>query len=257
MEQKILKVLFEDESILVIDKPYGVVVNRADTTSSLTLQEMLEQYFGYLNSGGPGGRAGIVHRLDKDTSGVMLVAKTEEAMIAMQSQFKERKVEKTYLALVHGFTKPVFQVELPLVRSKANRLRYTVDRNSGRSAQTSFRTLKRLRLGDDIGSDLKRKLSKDFWVSYDKFSLVEAYPKTGRTHQIRVHLHSIFSPIVADEIYGGRKSLRIDRFWAGRMFLHAKRIEFHHPESQKKIVFESELPESLNQILEKMVEVEV
>ena len=257
MNQKTLKVLFEDESMMVVDKPYGVVVNRADTTTSFTLQEMLEKYFGYADLGGPGDRAGIVHRLDKDTSGVMLVAKTDEAMMELQSQFKQRVVKKTYFALAHGFTKPVFKVELPLIRSRANRLRYTIDRSVGRSAETDFKTLKTLVIGGEVEGEIKKKLSRDFWVSYNKFSLVEAYPKTGRTHQIRVHLHSIFSPIVADEIYGGRKSLRIDRIWATRMFLHAKRIEFYHPRTKELVAFESELPEALNDILDKMVEVEV
>lgn len=134
-----VKVLHEDEELLVIEKPFGLVVNRADSTKTKTLQEILEEYFEYEEFSGPGKRAGIVHRLDKDTSGVMLVAKSEKSMANLQLQFKNREVTKTYTALTHGFTKPEFKVLLSLARSKANRLRYSTN-NDGREAETGFVT---------------------------------------------------------------------------------------------------------------------
>jgi len=251
-----VKIIYEDEELLVIEKPFGLVVNRADSTKSQTLQEILEEYFRYEQLGGPGKRAGIVHRLDKDTSGVMLVAKSENSMANLQLQFKNREVTKIYTALTHGFTKKEFKVTLSLARSKANRLRYSTNKD-GRQAETGFVTKAYYQVNPEESLVIKKRLSKDFWTSYDRFSLVEAYPKTGRTHQIRVHLHSVFAPIVSDEIYGGRKWLRVDRLWAERMFLHASKISFKHPKSGKVVEFASELPSSLQGILSKLVKVEV
>jgi len=247
-----LKIIFEDEDLLVVDKPAGLIVNRANTTKQKTMQEFLEEYFGYPDFGGPGMRAGIVHRLDKETSGVILVAKNEATMEDLQAKFKARTVTKTYLALAHGLTKSEFTVALPLFRSKANRLRYTVD-SGGREAETAFKTVGAYKLNEEQEGRLKKRLSKDFWTGYNKFSLVEAKPKTGRTHQIRVHLHSVFAPIVGDEIYGGRKFLRVDKEWASRMFLHALRISFEHPKTNKIVEYESKLPESLSNILKMLV----
>lgn len=252
-----LKIISEDDDLLVVSKPEGLIVNRAETTKQRTMQELLEEYFGYPSFGGPGKRAGIVHRLDKDTSGVMLVAKNDMAMEDLQAKFKARSVEKTYQALVHGYTKQEFAVGLALSRSKANRLRYAVDSEGGREAETMFRTLGSYKLNDQTAGELKKRLSKDFWTSYDRFSLVEAKPKTGRTHQIRVHLHSVFAPIVSDEIYGGRKFLRVDKKWAGRMFLHALKIRFEHPKTKKMVEYQSQLPENLSEILNMLVPVEV
>ncbi len=256
MTEKQLDILHEDSELLVLNKPAGLVVNRAESTHSKTLQEMLEGYFGYDENGGPGLRSGIVHRLDKETSGVILVAKNEGAMAELQRQFKDREVSKTYLALAHGKLKPEFKVSLPLGRSRANRLRHGVDLQ-GREAETGFKLISIYKLNDEVAKKVKKGLSKDFWVGYDRFSLVEARPKTGRTHQIRVHLHSVFAPIVADEIYGGRKFLRVDKEWAGRMFLHASQISFVHPKSKKRVEFVSDLPENLKIILKDLVEVEV
>ncbi len=251
-----VKILYEDVELLVMEKPSGLVVNRADSTRTRTLQEILEEYFGYEQFGGPGKRAGIVHRLDKDTSGVMLVAKSEESMANLQTQFKNREVKKTYTALTHGFAKREFNVTLSLARSKANRLRYSIQKE-GKEAETGFVTKQYYQINPEDAQNIKKKLSKDFWTSYDRFSLVEAYPKTGRTHQIRVHLHSVFAPIVRDEIYGGRKWLRVDQIWADRMFLHASKISFKHPKTNKIVDFESKLPSELQGILKKLIKVEL
>lgn len=256
MDKKDIKVIFEDQAILVVDKPDGLVVNRAESVKGKTLQEQLEGYFDYRVGGGPGSRAGIVHRLDKETSGVLVVAKTDEVMDKMQAMFKAREIQKTYLALVHGFTTSEFEVKLSLARSRMNRLRHTVDA-AGREAETRFQTQKRFELNPDLAVGLKKRLSKDFWKGYNRFSLVISMPKTGRTHQIRVHLHSVFAPIVGDETYGGRKFLRVDKLWAERMFLHAWKIRFVHPATGEEVEFESKLPEKLQNILAKLSAVEV
>jgi 23S rRNA pseudouridine1911/1915/1917 synthase len=220
------KIIFEDESLLVIDKPAGVVVNRSETTREKTIQDWLKEYLS-IKGEGIGGRAGIVHRLDKETSGLLLIAKTEKAFKNLQKQFKERKVEKRYLALVHGQVKPSKgTVEVPLSRSPYNRKKFGVFLG-GRPARTDYRVKK----------------------EYPDLTLLELTPKTGRTHQIRVHLKYIGHPVVADEKYAGRKTARADRQWCPRQFLHASFLRFHHPETKKVIAFNSPLPEELAKTL--------
>ena len=222
-------IIFEDESILVLDKPSGWITNDASTTTTQpVIQTWLRENLKYLLVGDRDRRDGIVHRLDKETSGLLVVAKTIPAFENLQSQFKERKVAKTYIALAHGEVIPKEgNIEASVGRLPWRRQRFGV-LPGGREAVTNYKVLK--------------TLSKD----NEKFSLVELYPKTGRTHQIRIHLKFIGHPIVGDNFYAGRKTSRDDRLWCPRLFLHAAKISFFHPETGKELTFESELPKDLN-----------
>lgn len=227
------KVIFEDNSILVLDKPSGLVVNRAETTKELTVQDWLEGYL-KLKDRGIGERAGIVHRLDKETSGLLLVAKTQAAFENLQGQFKQRRVKKKYLALVHGKVEPKQGIiKAPISRSPFNRKKFGVFLG-GREAETKYKVLSIKYKGENF------------------YNLLELEPKTGRTHQIRIHLKHINYPVVGDELYAGRKTARQDRYWCPRQFLHASFLCFIHPEGGQKIVFISPLPEDLKQALSKL-----
>jgi 23S rRNA pseudouridine1911/1915/1917 synthase len=225
------KIIFQDNSLLVLDKPAGMVINRTGRVRRETLQDWLK---GYLKIRGQGieGRAGIVHRLDKETSGLLFVAKTEKSFKDLQKQFKERRVEKRYLALVHGKVFPERgKIEVPLSRVPRERKKMGVFLG-GRRAITKYKIL---------GYYDTRKLGK--------FSLLELAPETGRTHQIRVHLKFIGHPVVGDATYAGRKTARRDRVWCPRQFLHAFQIGFTHPETKKRIGFESSLASDLQTAL--------
>jgi len=217
------KVIFENENILVLEKPCGMVVNKADTTNNVaTLQAWAENYL-KLTDLGIGGRAGIVHRLDKDTSGVIVIAKTEEAFYNLQAQFKNREVVKKYTALVHGFVKPALgTINAPIDRNPFNRERFGIF-PGGKEAVTDYKTVK------NYG---------------DKFTLLELTPHTGRTHQIRVHMKHLGYPIVSDEFYAGRKQAREDLKWCPRQFLHASYLKIKLINGEYK-EFESNLPEDL------------
>ena len=222
-------IIFEDESILVLDKPSGWITNDASTTTTQpVVQTWLRENFKYPLVGDRERRDGIVHRLDKETSGLLVVAKTLNAFENLQSQFKERKVKKTYIALAHGEVEP----KEGGITASVGRLPWRRERfgvlPGGREATTDYKVLKTLERNNE------------------KFSLVELYPKTGRTHQIRIHLKFIGHPIVGDYFYAGRKTAREDRLWCPRLFLHAGKITFFHPQSGKEIKFESELPKDLN-----------
>ncbi|MBI3290552.1 RluA family pseudouridine synthase [Candidatus Microgenomates bacterium] len=244
------KILLEDDELLVIDKPAGMVVNNAQSVQGETVQDwitrVLPRFFPQENPQGDpflgvplpasptsdfAQRAGIVHRLDKETSGILVIAKTPEAFENLQKQFAERGVEKSYLALVHG--QPSHSegvISAPVGRLPWNRERFGV-LAGGREATTKYRVLSIQYLGKE------------------EFSLVELYPKTGRTHQIRVHLKSIGHAVVADEFYAGRKTARNDRKWCPRLFLHAKSISFMHPKTGERVNVESDLPQDLKDAL--------
>ncbi len=224
------KIIFEDESLLVLNKPYGMIVNMADTSRhEFTLEEWLSKNFSI-----PADRNGIVHRLDKDTSGVILVAKNQPSLENLQSQFKNREVSKTYLALVHGNTPQDGIINAPIERNPFNRMRFGVF-PGGREAITTYVVI----------SNFKFQISN--------YSLLEVTPYTGRTHQIRVHLKYIGHPIVSDILYSGRKNYRDDQKIFPRMFLHAKNIELNHPKTNKRVKYEAELPKELQDILNLMV----
>ena len=211
------KIVFEDDYLLVLDKPAGMVVNRARTVKEKTLQDWLEKNIKYQISNIKYYRSGIVHRLDKETSGLILVAKTKEVFENLQGQFKKRQVKKKYLALVYGKLEPKEgEIVLPIGRTKKDREKFGIE-VEGRKARTKYRILK----------------------YYDALSLVELMPSTGRTHQIRVHLSFLGHPIVADLKYGGKRAKR-DRLSCPRMFLHASYLGFDRRSFTSPLPFELE-----------------
>lgn len=247
-------IIFEDNHILVLDKPSGWIVNEADTTKNTpVIQTWLRMNFDYEIVGSREERSGIVHRLDKETSGVLLVAKTQDSFRKLQKQFKERVVEKTYTALVRGKVEPkVGDTRAPVGRLPWNRERFGV-LPGGREAITQYKVLGYYQMKSGNGAqepeDRSSKLRGGLQTTY---SLLELFPKTGRTHQIRIHLKYLGHPIVSDEFYAGRKTARKERIWCPRLFLHAGRISFLHPETKKTVTFESELPQDLKISLSKL-----
>ena len=222
------QVIFEDKTILIIDKPAHWIVNdAASTNGQQTVQEWLAANFKFEIANSKLYRSGIVHRLDKETSGLLVIAKTKEAFHALQKQFKERKVTKKYQALVHGRVEPAEgEVKMPVGRLPWRRDRFGV-LVGGREAATGYKVVRY--------HNFKK----------EKFSFLELYPKTGRTHQIRIHLKYLGYPIVADSFYAGRKTARADCKWCPRLFLHASEISFLHPKTGKRVIFKSGLPEDL------------
>lgn len=223
-------VVYEDDSVLVLNKPSGWVTNSSSTCRQLSVvQDWIFENFDFEISKDKDLRSGIVHRLDKPTSGLLLVAKTEEAFKALQMQFKTRKVVKKYLALVHGKLFPEEgQIKASVGRLPWNRERFGV-LPGGRDAITNYKVLKYL----------------NHPLTGEVLTLVEVEPKTGRTHQIRIHFKYIGHPLVADTFYAGRKTSRNDLKFCPRLFLHASFISFIHPKSGKRIEIESKLPEDL------------
>lgn len=236
------QIIFQDEVLLVLNKPSSWVVNRAESVRVMTVQDWIQDKFNFQNNDSEfTSRAGIVHRIDKETSGVLLVAKTESTFYELQRQFKEREVEKSYIALVHGIIGESGVINTPVGRLPWNRERFGV-LAGGRAAETKYIRLAKFKFN---GSQ----------TSGDDYSLVEFFPKTGRTHQIRVHAKSINNPLVSDEFYAGRKRARGDRVWCPRLFLHAKSISFNHPVTKQKLFFESNLPDDLINALAHLAEI--
>mgnify|MGYP005841838457 CR=1 FL=1 len=241
-------VIYEDLDCVVISKPPGMVVNRAESVRAKTVQdwaerqawfpsrtddliqhltdtELVRQFF---------LRSGMVHRLDKDTSGALLLAKHPSAMQELQRQFHDRETQKTYLALVHG------QIEvngativLPLGRSPETRGRFVVDPH-GRHSETRYEVLVRV-------------------PSHEKdstgFSLVRLYPKTGRTHQLRVHMKHIGHPLVADQLYLPKPRWQKDQLWCSRHWLHAAELQFAQPSSGESRKVVAPIPDDLKHAL--------
>ncbi len=238
------QVIFEDNNILVLDKPAGWVVNDAETVKhGLVVQRWLSDHYDFETIGDREYRCGIVHRLDKETSGILLIAKTKDAFAELQRQFRERIVEKTYVALVHGKVEP----EEGKIEAEVGRLPWRRDRfgvlPGGRDSLTYYKVL------HNYSTSVNWIPASAGMTAGEIFSLVEFHPKTGRTHQIRIHAKYIGHPIVADDFYAGRKTARNDRKWCPRLFLHAKGILFLDPVKGQKLEFESELPEDLAAIL--------
>ena len=227
------KIVHQDSSLLVINKPAGLIVNTADTVKEPTLQDWVDNNFDYQLAHDRSHRNGIVHRLDKETSGVMILAKTPKVQKAIQSQFKNRTITKTYMALVHGRLSPASgAISLPLSRSQTDRQSFTVT-IGGKMTKTSYQVDKYyLQLQDP---KLRAK-------SYQGFSLVTLQPKTGRTHQLRVVLKHLGHPIVGDGKYTGKKRARADKLWCQRQFLHAASITFTHPADNKTVSYQAPLP---------------
>lgn len=251
-----IPIVFEDEVMIVINKPAGVVVNRADTTAKIeTVQDWIERRTGGKEkdeemAGDESeiekefkSRGGIVHRLDKDTSGVLVIAKTVAAFENLKNQFKDRKTIKKYSVLVHGKMQSARgRVEAPIERSPFNRMHFGVF-PGGREALTEYCTVGNYELPTQN-------------LGQNALSLLEVTPHTGRTHQIRVHMKHLGHAVVSDPIYGGRKQIREDLKWCPRLFLHAAKLEIEHPLSGKKSVFEARLPDELKGVLQTLVVVD-
>ncbi len=245
------KIIFEDEYLLVLEKPAGLVTTSSETQKIASLEDILRDKYKI-----KADRGGIVHRLDKDTSGLLVVGKSDEMVLKLQAQFKERLVKKEYLALCHGRITTAGRIEASIARNPENREKFTVgeDLAGAREAVTEYEPLKNLqftiynlqKVFSDFNKIQMRKLEKQ---RYGEFTLLRCKPKTGRTHQIRVHLKHIGHPIIADEKYGGRKIVRLDKRWCERQFLHAEILQFNHPVTEKMMRFESKLPADLQQAL--------
>lgn len=258
-------IVYEDDVLLIINKPAGITVNRSETTvGEVTVQDWVEDYLKVPrvaqvsrvsqeenNSRDTRGtfdtrdtfydRSGIVHRIDKETSGILLIAKTPGTFSALQAQFKERTVKKTYVALAHGkITPEKGEIHVPVGRLPWNRRSFGIVAG-GREAVTVYTVIALYRTRD------KRK---------EIVSLVELNPLTGRTHQIRVHLQYLGHPIFSDFLYAGRKTQREDRKVLGRVFLHAAKISFIHPRTSKQITFEAPLPSELQEVIDQLERVQ-
>jgi 23S rRNA pseudouridine1911/1915/1917 synthase len=225
-----LEILYEDADIAVVNKAAGMIVHPGAGGGAGTLVAALLNRYGTSEGlstvGGP-LRPGIVHRLDKETSGVMLIARTDAAHLKLVAEFRDREVEKTYIALLHGAVKGESgRVELPVARDLNRRARMTARRREGREARTDWRVLLRLA----------------------GFTLIEAGLHTGRTHQIRVHFSTLGWPVVGDTLYGAPRQERVSGTLLpslDRNFLHAARIAFSHPRTGKHVEFRAPLPEDL------------
>ncbi|HEY3837038.1 MAG TPA: RluA family pseudouridine synthase [Bryobacteraceae bacterium] len=220
-----LRILYEDADLAAIDKPAGMVVHTGAGVHSGTLVNALLHHFASLSQTGGDLRPGIVHRLDRFTSGVLLVAKTDPAHQFLARQFASREVEKTYLTLVHGAVHPDrARIDKPIARDPVHRARMTTRLATGRKAWSEYRVLQRS----------------------DRFSYLEVRIGTGRTHQIRVHLASLGHPVAGDHLYGAKlKSEAIPD--PARYFLHSHRITFTRPSDQQRITIVSPLPADLEQ----------
>lgn len=227
-----LDILYEDENIIVVNKPAGMVVHPSAGHQSSTLVHALLAHNPFLQGIGGKQRPGIVHRLDKDTSGVLLVAKNERSHNMLQEQFRSRKVEKVYLALVDGQPRtPSGRIEAPLQRDAKKRKQIRViPAGQGRAAVSEFHTLQNFR----------------------QHTLLEVHPLTGRTHQIRVHLAFIGCPVVGDRVYGRRKP-SLD---AKRQMLHASQITLRLPDQEQARTFRAPLPQDFTEIIDQLERME-
>ena len=225
-----LKVIFENQNFIVVDKPIGIVVNRSETSKDNTLQDWVEENIltdleeNEESESDFFSRSGIVHRIDKDTSGILLIAKNEEYFEYLQNIFKTREVEKKYIVLAMGKIEDGrFEIDAPIGRNPKNRFKYAIIRD-GKESQTYFEKI------------------KDVNIDGNEFTLLYAYPRTGRTHQIRVHLGANGTPVAGDQIYLSEKeqdfckSCKIDR-----LMLHSLSIKFTGMEGEE-FYFESEVP---------------
>jgi 23S rRNA pseudouridine1911/1915/1917 synthase len=228
-----LQILYEDEALLVLSKPPGMVVHPASGHEAHTLvNALLHHCRGQLSGIGGVARPGIVHRLDKDTSGCMVVAKNDDTHLALSAQFASRKVEKIYHAIVCGeISREQGDIRAAIARHSSHRKCMAVDEEFGRDAHTSYKVLERLR-----GA-----------------TLAQALLHTGRTHQIRVHFKFLGHPLVGDTTYGHRQNQRLEDltgYVAPRQMLHACHLTFIHPRTGRRLAFDAPLPEDFKDALE-------
>lgn len=218
-----IETLYEDAAVIAVNKPAGMVVHEGAGVHSGTLVNAMLYHFGTLSEAGGEHRPGIVHRLDRFTSGVLLVARTDMAHRHLAEQFQNRQVHKTYLALVHGsLRQDQGRIDKPISRDPVRRIRMTVRLEEGRSALTEYKVITR----------------------YNKFTFLEVRIGTGRTHQIRVHLSSLGHPVAGDKLYGAPAEVS-GMPPLGRTFLHAWRIRFQSPATGEEVALEAPLPEEL------------
>lgn len=289
-----ITILFEDQDIIIIHKGANLVVNRADSTKNKTVQDWMsakiyqpagskdidwQESKDFWQSLVPSDfqakfgtpaeifqqRNGIVHRLDKDTSGILLLAKNPGSLVNLLAQFRQRQVKKKYQCLVHGqLSLKNGVINVPIARAQQDRKKFAIDIN-GREAVTSYQVLNKFNfdqvkelllsiaegkrpsfipdfkpifiknLKQVFTQEEKKILQKNMNIYQAGLSIVECQPLTGRTHQIRVHLKHLGHPIVGDRLYTGKKRVKIDSLWCQSLFLHAGEIEFRHPRSQKII----------------------
>ena len=221
-----LNIVYEDASLIVIDKPPGMVVHPAPGHSGGTLVNALLHHCHDLAGIGGVERPGIVHRLDKDTSGLIVAAKTEACMQSLTRQFKERDIHKVYLAMAKGtFESKTGTIDVPIGRHKTHRKKMSTHTPAGREAQTRYEVIRQL----------------------DGYAYLQLFPKTGRTHQLRVHLASIGHPILGDRLYGGTLGPGLPQI--ARQALHAHRLELTHPVTGNLLQFESPLPSDMENLL--------
>ncbi|MGI6360912.1 MAG: RluA family pseudouridine synthase [Bacillota bacterium] len=216
-EKMVLDIIYEDQDLLVINKPQGMVVHPATGHHEKTLVNALLYHCQSLSGVGGALRPGIVHRLDKDTSGLLVVAKNDAAHLGLNRQWKNQEIKRLYHAVLHGvIAEPAGIVEAPLARHRKERIKMSVQKQSGRPAITHYRVLER----------------------FSQFTYTQLQLKTGRTHQIRVHMAYLGHPVAGDLLYGPRRSaLKLN----GQL-LHAKELGFRHPISDKWLEFTSQLP---------------
>jgi len=256
-----IKVIFEDDSMLVLDKPAGLVSTPSETQKEPTLADILKSDHGVSLE-----RGGLVHRLDKDTSGLILAAKDQASFENLQAQFADREVKKEYLALVHGFAPESGEIKGAIARNPGDREKFIVMKDlemgfdAAREASTEYQREELRVMSEEVMQSVfegfnKIQMRKLHSSGYGKFSLIRCFPKTGRTHQIRVHLKYLGFPIIGDEKYGGRKTTRLDHRWCQRQFLHAAKISFNHPKSGEEMTFESPLAEDLQKALKNLEQV--
>lgn len=227
-----IEIVYEDSDIIVVNKPKGMVVHPANGNPDGTLVNAIMAICKDSLSGIGGEiRPGIVHRIDKDTSGLLIVAKNDNAHVKMSEQIKNHEVKKTYIALVRGvFKENEATIDMPIGRSTSDRKKMAVNKN-GKDAITHIKVLKR----------------------FDKYTLLQVNIETGRTHQIRVHLSHIGYPIVGDYTYSNGKN----EFDVIGQCLHAQKLEFKHPITQKDMCLEAELPQYFKDILDKLKDREI
>jgi 23S rRNA pseudouridine1911/1915/1917 synthase len=239
-----LDIVYEDDDLAVINKPAGMMVHAGagateDARNRGTLVNALLHHLQTLSGVGGELRPGIVHRLDKETSGLIVVAKNDEAHRNLSAQFAARAVKKKYIALVHGWVKKDSgTLAESISRDRVRRTRMTTRGEGGRTAVTHYRVVRRL--------DSK----------FGKFSLLEVKIDTGRTHQIRVHVATMGNPVVGDTVYGAPRQARGKNavIALARNFLHAAELEFRHPRSSEPVALRSELPPELREFLGKVEE---
>ena len=222
-----IEILYEDNDIIVVNKPKGLVVHPANGNPDGTLVNAIMAICKDSLSGIGGEiRPGIVHRIDKDTSGLLIVAKNDNAHVKMSEQIKNHEVKKTYIALVRGvFKENEATIDMPIGRSTSDRKKMAVNKN-GKNAITHIKVLKR----------------------FDKYTLLQVNIETGRTHQIRVHLSEIGYPVIGDEVYSNGKN----QWNIKGQCLHAKSLKFKHPVTKKEMFIEAELPKYFKDIIEQM-----